>query len=325
MMRPPLYFAAACACGLAACGETQSALAPHGPAARDIALLTWLLTGMATVVLATVVAATWIAVRGPDRWRGRIAQTRTIVIGGLAFPVVVLTALLAYGLWLMRVQAAVPSQAPVGIEVVGEQWWWRIRYASADGRTIESANEIRLPVGRDISLTLRSADVIHSIWIPSLAGKMDMIPGRVTTLRLKADRPGIYRGACAEYCGGPHALMALHAVAMSAQEFERRLGVRQAPALDDVQSRGAKLFERAGCGGCHAVDGTQARGSIGPNLTDLGSRPSIGAGLMPMTQNNLIGFIRHGQHLKPGNKMPPFAVFSETQLTDLAAYLAALR
>jgi cytochrome c oxidase subunit 2 len=230
MMRLAPYVAAACACGLAACSETQSALAPHGPAARDIALLTCILTGMAAVVLAIVVAATWIAIRGPDRWRGRIAQARTIVIGGLAFPVVVLTALLAYGLWLMRVQAAVPSQAPVRIEVVGEQWWWRVRYASADGRTIESANEVRLPVGRDVSLALKSADVIHSIWIPSLAGKMDMIPGRVTTLRLKADRPGVYRGACAEYCGGPHALMALHAVAMPADEFERRLGTRQAPA-----------------------------------------------------------------------------------------------
>jgi cytochrome c oxidase subunit 2 len=325
MTRPARYVAAACACGLAACSETQSALAPHGPAARDIALLTWILAGMAVVVLVIVVVATWAAIRGPDRLRGRIARPQTIVIGGLAFPVVVLTVLLAYGLWLMRAQAAVPSQAPVRIEVVGEQWWWRVRYGSADGRTVESANEIRLPVGREVSLTLRSADVIHSIWIPSLAGKMDMIPGRVTTLRLEADRPGVYRGACAEYCGGPHALMALHAVAMPAHEFERRLGPRQAPALDDAQSRGAQLFDKAGCGGCHAVDGTQARGTIGPNLTDLGSRRSIGAGLMPMTHDNLIRFIRHGPHLKPGIKMPPFAIFSDTQLAGLAAYLAALR
>ncbi len=323
MMRRAPYLAALC--GLAACGDTHSALSPHGPAAREIALLTWILVGMAAAVLAIVIAATWIAIGGPDRMRSRIASTQAIVIGGLAFPVVVLTALLAYGLWLMRAQAAMPAQTPVRIEVVGEQWWWRVRYTAPDDRTIESANEIRLPVGRDVSLTLQSADVIHSIWLPSLAGKMDMIPGRVTTLRLKADRPGIYRGACAEYCGGPHALMALHAVAMPAHEFERWLDGRQALGLDDAQGRGAELFGKAGCGGCHAVDGTEARGAIGPNLTDLGSRQSIGAGLLPMTQDNLIRFIVHGQHLKPGNKMPPFAIFSEAQLADLAAYLAALR
>lgn len=287
--------------------------------------MTWILAGMAAIVLAIVIAVTWTAISGPDRVRRRIAETRTIIIGGLAFPVVVLTILLVYGLWLMRAQAAGPSQTPVRIEITGEQWWWRVRYASPDGGTIERANEVRLPVGRDVLLTLKSADVIHSLWIPSLAGKMDMVPGRITTLHLKADRPGIYRGACAEYCGGPHALMALHAIAIPEQKFADWLQKQHPPTLNEVQSRGAELFERAGCGSCHAIDGTRARGTIGPNLTGLGSRQSIGAGLMQMTPENLVRFIVHGQHLKPGNKMPPFAIFDVTQLSELAAYLAALR
>ena len=282
---------------------------------------------MVAIVTVIVIAATWLSIGGPDRIRSRLASLQTIVIGGVIFPAVVLTGLLIYGLWLMRVHAAVPSQVPVTIEVIGAQWWWRVRYTSADGQIFESANEIRLPVGRDVSLTMKSADVIHSIWIPSLAGKMDLIPGRITTLRLMAERPGIYRGACAEYCGGPHALMALHAVAMPPQEFERWLNERQIPArtLDDGQRRGKSLFEAAGCGGCHAIDGTNARGTIGPNLSDLGSRQSIGAGLLPMSHDNLASFVAHAQWLKPGNKMPPFSIFSETQLTDLAAYLAALK
>jgi cytochrome c oxidase subunit 2 len=320
------YLLATCALGLAACEDSHSVLSPHGPAASSIAALTWFLFGLVTAVFGIVMAATWLAIRGPQSVRNRIAQRRAIVAGGVAFPAVVLSGLLIYGIWLMRAEAS-QAEPDLRVEVSGEQWWWRVRYRLPDGRAIESANEIRLPVGQSVALSLTSPDVIHSLWIPSLAGKVDMIPGRVTTLRLKADRAGVYRGACAEYCGGPHALMALHAVAMPAPDFaawlDGRAGARQ--ALNESQTRGLGLFKSAGCGACHAVDGTDANGAIGPNLTDFGARRSIGAGLLPMSRENTARFVVHGQRLKPGNRMPPFQIFSAGQLSDLTAYLVGLR
>ena len=318
------YLVITCSIALAGCEGTQSALDPHGPAAARIAILTWFLLGLATAVLGLVIAATWLAIGGPDSVRGWLGRQRTVVAGGIVFPTVVLSGLLIYGLWLMRADAST-STPDLRIAVTGEQWWWRVTYHLGHGRAIESANEIRMPVGRTVALTLTSPDVIHSLWIPSLAGKVDLIPGRSTTLRLKADRAGIYRGACAEYCGGPHALMALHAVAMPAQDFASWFSAHGAtlPALDDAQTRGGQLFLSAGCGGCHAIDGTEARGIIGPNLTDLGSRQTIGAGLLPVSRENVARFVARGQHLKPGNRMPQFDIFSDEQLSDLASYLLA--
>ncbi len=314
------------ATALAACNGSHSVLAPHGPVAGQIATLTWVLLGIVAAVMAVVLVATSLAVFGPDGMRARLGQVKSIIIGGLVFPAVVLTALLVYGSWLMRVAAHEPDRA-LAIEVRGEQWWWRVRHQLADGGTIETANEIRLPVGRPVTLTLTSADVIHSIWIPSLAGKVDMIPGRTTRLSLRADRPGIYRGACAEYCGGPHALMALHAVALASQDFDRWLEARRRPVVPDGEAarRGRRLFEVCGVRRmpCRRRDG--ARGTIGPNLSDLGARHSIGAGALPMSADNLARFVANGQRFKPANRMPPFAIFSAPELADLAAYLLALK
>jgi cytochrome c oxidase subunit 2 len=179
-----------------------------------------------------------------------------------------------------------------------------------------------------VEFTLKSADVIHSFWLPSLGGKVDMIPGRVTRLRLMADRPGIFRGQCAEYCGGPHALMALEVVAMPAREFEEWLAWQASPAIEpaDASARsGAALFVASGCGACHAIRGTPAAGVIGPDLTHIGARRSVGVDTLPMTQANVKRFIVDGQHIKPGNDMPPFRIFSEEQLEALSAYLVGLR
>lgn len=307
--------------------EQHSALAAHGDVAAQIALLTWALLALATVVFVAVIAATWIALQGPSRWRALLANQRMILLAGFAFPVAVLTVLLIVGLRLTGTLSARDVPDAIKIDVRGEQWWWRVRYRLPDRGNFESANEVRIPVGRPVVFTLTSADVIHSFWIPSLAGKMDMIPGRITSLRVSATRPGVYRGACAEYCGGPHAWMALSVIAMPAGEFDAWLdtAAQPPPRLGAAAQRGQDLFMRAGCAGCHSVAGTAAKGAIGPSLTKLGTRRTIGAGALPMSEQNLARFIADGQDIKPDNKMPPFKIFSADELNALVAYLVALR
>jgi cytochrome c oxidase subunit 2 len=310
---------------IAVAQEQHSVLAPHGEVAAQIAMLTWMLLGLAALVLVTVAVATWIALRGPPRLRAMLASQRAVVVGGFVFPVAVLTVLLIAGLHLSGVLRADTPDA-LKIEVRGEQWWWRVRYPLPAGGVFESANEIRIPVGRPVVFDLTAADVIHSFWIPSLAGKMDMIPGRITSLTLSAERPGVYRGTCAEYCGGPHAWMALSVIAMPAADFDDWLrAAAEPPQLDDVARQGQVLFMRAGCGGCHTIAGTEARGTIGPALTRLASRRMLAAGALPMSEQDIARFIEHGQAIKPGNKMPPFRIFSGSELSLLSAYLMALR
>jgi cytochrome c oxidase subunit II len=311
------------------CGANQSVLNPMGPAATELAHLSWLLFAFGTVVLLIVVIASALAVRGSTAIRATLASPGMVVWGGIAFPIVTLTVLLVYGIWLTRAsQARLADAAAIRIEVVGEQWWWRVAYGGPDGATIVSANEIRIPVGRPTLFALKTADVIHSFWVPSLSGKIDMIPGRTTHLRLQADQAGVFRGQCAEYCGGPHALMAFEVVAMPPDAFEAWLQRLREPAAVPVSQtahRGGTLFLAAGCGACHTVRGTPAAGTIGPDLTHLGSRRSVGVDTAAMTEENIAAFIRDGQHIKPGNLMPPFRVFLPDDLAAVSAYLAGLR
>ena len=210
------------ALALAGCREGQPVLFAHSLEAEAIARLAWVLFLGGGAILLLVVAAVWTAIRGPSAMRRYLATPRMVIAGGIAFPAVVLTALLFLNVTLMHSAARAPSDKPgiVPITVSGEQWWWRVAYAAPGGAAFESANEIRIPVGRDIVFTLRSADVIHSFWIPSLGGKVDMVPGRDTRLRVHATRPGVFRGPCAEYCGGAHALMALQVTAIQPHEFD---------------------------------------------------------------------------------------------------------
>jgi cytochrome c oxidase subunit 2 len=228
----------------------------------------------------------------------------------------------------MRAQLSPAAASPIAIEVVGEQWWWRVTYAGPGGTTIASANEMRMPVGRPVAFTLKSADVIHSFWVPSLGGKVDMIPGRTTHLLLTAERPGVYRGQCAEYCGGPHALMAFEVIALPPTEYDDWLRREASPAVapaSDIAQRGQALFIAAGCGTCHTIRGTAANGAIGPDLTHLGSRRSVGIDTLKLTHANLVRFIAENQHIKPGNRMPEFRIFQPDERDALAAYLISLR
>lgn len=314
---------------LGGCGAHQSVLNPMGAEALRLAQLTWFLFGFGAVVLGIVVLAAVAAIRGPDSVRDVLASSRIVVWAGIFFPALTLTGLLGYGVWMTR--ASISDRDDKGqlrIVVTGEQWWWRVHYPQPAGPAIETANEIRIPVGRPVQFELRTADVIHSFWVPNLGGKVDMIPGRTTFLRLSADRAGVFRGQCAEYCGGPHALMALEVVAMPPVEFQDWLQNQMRPADDPVTTiarRGRELFLAAGCGACHTVRGTAAGGTIGPDLTHLGSRRSTGVDTMALSEASIARFIEHGQHIKPGNRMPPFRIFAPHDLQAVAAYLAALR
>ena len=304
-------------------------LDPAGPYAWPITILGWVLLAMAAVVFAVVIAALYVAIWGKPELRSKLGGSKAIWAGGIAFPVVVLTLLLVYGLSLTRQLSQSAPDDAMRVRVTGEMWWWRIAYLDRSGRPIiQDANELHIPVGRPILLELESADVIHSFWVPRLSGKLDMIPGRRNPLVIQADKPGVYGGQCAEYCGGPHALMGFVVVAHPAPQFERLMRSRlersraSAPAEDSL---GARLFASAGCAACHRVAGTGANGIAGPDLTFVGSRRTLGAGILPNNRGTMMGWIANSQAIKPHNRMPPYTVLSGEQVTALAEYLEAQR
>jgi cytochrome c oxidase subunit 2 len=293
----------------------QSALAPAGPEARVLVEMSWVLFIGAAAIFALVMALLAWSLRG-----GRAVREGALILGGgIVFPTVTLAILLVYT--LVRGEAIqAPAEPALRIEVTGEQWWWRVRYLGADGRAdFETANEIRIPVGKTVLLELKSADVIHSFWVPALAGKLDMIPGRTNRLRLLAERPGEYRGQCAEYCGGPHAFMAFFVVAQDEAGFQEWLA-RQKGTVEQTH----ELFLRH-CAACHTVRGTPAAGTRGPDLTHVASRRSIGAGtLVDPDAAAFARFVASSQHVKPGNLMPSFHDLAGDELAELGRYLASL-
>jgi cytochrome c oxidase subunit II len=292
----------------------QSTLSPRGPAAIEIAELSWVLFAGGAAILLLVIVALVLAAQG----RGWIAGEKFIVAAGVAFPVVVLSALLLY-VYLIGERLHAQPAPEVRIEITGEQWWWRVRYLDASGNPeFETANEIRIPAGGAVELTLRSADVIHSFWVPELAGKIDMIPGRANRLVVTAADEGTYRGQCAEFCGGPHALMALHVVAQSADDFLIWKKNQMRPAAS------AHALFSARCAACHSVRGTDAAGTRGPDLTHVAGRLFIAAGTLPNTPGNMAGWLADSQHAKPGNLMPSMRL-GAAELQSLSAYLATLK
>jgi cytochrome c oxidase subunit 2 len=318
----------AVACWLAGCGGPQSALAPAGRGAERIAeLFGWMTTG-ALIIWAVVVGLAVYAIRvRPEAHRPRVGVW-FIIGGGAILPSVVLAGLLSYGLALMPELLAPAPETGLKIVVSGEQWWWRVRYLTPyDTESVELANEIRLPVGERVSFHLESPDVIHSFWIPSLGGKMDMIPGRTNRLTLEPTRTGAFRGVCAEYCGTSHALMSFDVVVLEKDDFAawlKRQHDRAQPPTQALARRGQELFIANGCGACHAVRGTPADGVVGPDLTHVGSRLSLGAGILPNDPEAFLKWMAHTQNVKPGVHMPHFGMLPPEDLRALAAYLDGL-
>lgn len=310
-------------------GWPPPVLEAAGPFAGPVAALSWLLFIGAFLILALVLAALGLALFGRGGLRRMLGRERMIWLGGIAFPVLVLSSLLIYGLTLTARLTEPPTGAEMRIRVSGEMWWWRVSYLDGTGReALQSANELHIPVGEPVVLELVSPDVIHSFWVPQLSGKLDMIPGRTNLLRIQADRPGVYGGQCAEYCGGPHALMGLVVVARPRAEFDRWLTERRQPGMAAASpgfARARQLFDEAGCGACHAVRGTEANGVAGPDLTHVGSRRTLGAGILPNSEDAMRRWIRDNQEIKPGNRMPGYEALPERDLRDLAAYLEALK
>lgn len=306
-------------------------LDPAGPYAWSVTTLSWILFGMAAVVMAVVLAALWAALFGKRSLQQRIGGKAVIWIGGVAFPAVVLTALLIYGLALTRHLSDPIRGDEMRVRITGEMWWWRVAYLDEAGRPIvHDANELHIPAGQPVVLELESADVIHSFWVPRLSGKLDMIPGRRNLMRIQADRPGTYGGQCAEYCGGPHALMGFAVVAHEPAAFAALMQARAArhsaaPAAASEPAPGARVFAEAGCAACHRVAGTQANGLAGPDLTHLGARRTLGAGVLPNNLGSLMGWIGDSQAIKPNNRMPSYANLTAEDLQALATWLEEQR
>jgi len=308
---------------LAGCSGVQSALDPAGFEADAVARLFWVMLAAAALLWAAVLGLARYASRPRQApWRPRNAG-RLILWAGAIGPTLLLCALLVPSLLLMPALRA--PGGPLLVEVQGEQFWWRVRYhPPGGGAPVESANALRLPVGQRVELRLTSPDVIHSFWVPALAGKMDMIPGRTNRLVLEPSRTGHFRGACAEFCGASHALMAFTVEVMEPEAFEAWLAREAAPAEAPAEEGGA-LFLKNGCGACHAVRGTPAAGRVGPDLTHLAGRPMLGAGILENTQANRERFIAHTREIKPAALMPGFGMLPETEIAAIAAWLGTLR
>jgi cytochrome c oxidase subunit 2 len=322
---------------LAGCAGWQSALDPHGPGAAALARLIWIFTGVSVVVWVLVMIALALAVGsrralpppgdplavdpGHDR---RAALVITFAIGVTFIILLVLTGL-SYS---AQKTITEPQPNELSIRVTGYQWWWDVRYEDADAsRTFTTANEIHVPVGRPVRLTLGATDVIHSFWVPNLTGKMDLVPGRQNELRLTADRAGVYRGQCSEYCGYQHAHMGILVVADPPEEFEawrnRQIAAAEAPA-DPLRQKGMELFLSRPCVVCHSVRGTPAGSRGGPDLTHVGSRRSIAAGMLPTNRGTLAAWIADPQGIKPGSKMPTMELQAD-EINAIAAYLEGLK
>lgn len=328
-MQWKIFLSAFAVMPLQAAANIQSALHPRGKDAFLIADIGALMFVGGGAIFAGVMLLAALAIFGPAPLRRTLNGRGLVIAGGIAFPVIVLSALLVYSLLVSASLVRAGDPPDVRVEVVGELWWWRVRYLDPTGnRLFETANEIRLPAGRIAELTLTTADVIHSFWVPNLAGKTDMIPGHVNKQRLHPSSPGIFRGQCAEYCGAQHAKMAFDVVVLPADQFDAWLARQAAPAplpANPATRRGMQVFFDNGCAKCHAIRGTPAEGTGGPDLTHAGSRLSLGAATLPNSVGAFAGWIVASQHIKPGNEMPSFDRLAPEDLRAVAAYMESLQ
>jgi cytochrome c oxidase subunit II len=312
----------------------QSMLGAAGPHAAGVESLWWLFFWITAGVYVLVMIALLVAVlrrRRPVDPRDPAASRRAgvVITGATGVTLVLLFVLLISSVRTGRYSIqGLADPSHLNIKLTGNQWWWNVEYESTiASQRVRTANEIHIPTGRPVLLKLRSSDVIHSFWVPNLAGKKDLIPGHETELWIQADRPGVYRGQCAEFCGPQHAHMALAVVAEPADKGAAWLDAQRRPAAepqDQIAKRGRDVFLSGPCVMCHSIRGTGAGGRTAPDLTHLGSRLTLAAGTVPNTPGHLAGWITDAQGIKPGNRMPTIGIGGE-DLQALLKYLQTLK
>jgi cytochrome c oxidase subunit 2 len=320
---------------LAGCAGWQSALDVHGESAitlmQQIVLMVVVCSVVWSLVMVALIFALWRRRQSDERpFRpDSVTQRRMTIVVSLAVAasVIVITGFTVASFFTTRALSLAGGN-DLAIKVRGLQWWWDVEYfGSAPEQRFQTANEIHIPVGRNIRLQLEGIDVIHSFWVPSLAGKQDLIPGRPNELVLRAERPGVYRGQCAEFCGLQHAHMAFFVVAEEQPMFEEWVRLQRqnaAESSDTEAAAGRQVFLSKPCAACHAVRGTPANGTNGPDLTHVGGRKYIAAGLVETTRGSLAAWTADPQTLKPGNNMPLVPLSAE-ELRTVSAYLASLK
>lgn len=324
-----------CLLALAGCSGWQSALDPQSSQASHLANLFWFFTAICVLV--------WIAVMGMLVWMLRRRRTvldsqpegdapaearrKTSIVTGLVLATAAILVVLGLTSFYATRGFTWANTQTLTVKITAQQWWWQVEYQNEDvSQILTTANEIHIPVGRPVTLDLRATDVIHSFWVPNLMGKQDMIPGRPTLLTLQADRPGLYRGQCAEFCGLGHAKMAFLIFAEPQKKFEawRRHQLEEAKMPGaPMRRRGLDVFQHGPCAGCHTVRGTDAAGQMAPDLTHFGGRATIAAGLMKNTPENLGRWLADPQAVKPGANMPEVPL-SAADRAALVAYLEGL-
>jgi cytochrome c oxidase subunit II len=322
---------------LAGCGGSQNTLAPHSHAASDISNLFWVMTGVAFGGLGLVTGLlvwAWVTRRrrgfratdSADPHPGEKPAWLVVIGGGVVFPLIVIVALFIVGDWavLNVTQAPAASSTAMTVDAVGHQWYWAFRYP---GTKAVTADELHIPVDTRVNLVATTADVIHSFWVPELNRKIDTIPGRQNRILLYADKVGVYRGQCAEFCGLQHAHMGMLVDVEPKAQFQAWLRKQSAPAVAPTTAlarRGKDAFLSGPCSSCHTIRGTSARGFVGPDLTHLASRTTLAGVLIPNSRSYLARWIVDSQHIKPGNQMPDFHL-TGSKLDALVAYLEGLR
>jgi cytochrome c oxidase subunit II len=286
-------------------------------------------------IVATMLYAVWRRPRAGDATAPDLSMVnsaeplaRRRVTQAVILSTVLLLVLVAASVFTDRALARLPLKNAVEIEVTGHQWWWTVKYLNGDpSQEFETANEIHVPVGRPVIVKLNADDVIHSLWVPNLAGKKDLIPGRTALMEFRADRAGVYRGQCAEFCGYQHALMALFVIAEPQDKFDLWVAAQRLaapPPPDAAAAHGKSLFESTACAMCHTIQGTIAQGKHAPDLTHVASRETLAAGALPNTPQRLASWIADPQKVKPGTNMPTIPM-SAQDLQSIVAYLETLK
>lgn len=313
---------------LVSCSGPQSMFGGAGTGARETESVWWLMFILGTIIFVGVLALLWWGITRAnsdnDKRASSDSRVRMVVLGGVLLPVVVIGVVFAFSTRGLMAIGDLRSETDVTIDVVGHQYWWEVTYPNDD---VVTANEIHIPVDQDVEIRLTSADVIHSFWIPSLHGKIDMMPGHSTSINIRAEKAGEYRGQCAQFCGAQHANMAFIVVVHEEDAYQAWISQQQQPAVtvpdDESIVRGQEIFFSSMCVYCHAINGTSASATIGPDLTHLNSRQTLGAGMMENTRGNLAAWIVDPQSIKPGNIMPGITLSGE-DLDALLDYLESL-